>query len=373
AHLTAGVCLRWSGPRPSLLARLAPRLTGHQAAVGLWALAAQQLLAVGEGEGEEGQEEGELEEGGSEGEDQFQDGSDDNDDDEEEEEEEEGEDASYNNSSSSRGSLDSFLASVDCLVRRLAEVAASTAPRSPSSPPPPSLDPGVALIVAEALALLLASPAPAVRGAAEAHLATAATTTPTRTTAHRNGVTMTRAAGSSSSGSSSSSSGCLAQAGLVGPLVSTWRAALRRRHPQQAAVAAAARQLGFTPRLLVTHPLFPLALTAAVELRPAEVMTPQRQQGRQQRRGAVVLLAEAADFASNSAGQPLGPLFASVQLLRERGWRVAVLVAQRWQQLGSAARRTAYLAQLLQAAGVGLEEEEGQVEQQQEVEQEGLY
>jgi hypothetical protein len=94
---------------------------------------------------------------------------------------------------------------------------------------------------------------------------------------------------------------------LAAELAAAWQRALRRRHPQQASVAAAAKELGYSPRLLRTHGSFPLALPSAVEL-PDAAPHP-----------AVLLLAGRSDFAVNEVGQPLGPLFTTVQLLKV-GW-----------------------------------------------------
>ncbi|KXZ44900.1 hypothetical protein GPECTOR_61g853 [Gonium pectorale] len=106
------------------------------------------------------------------------------------------------------------------------------------------------------------------------------------------------------------------------------------------AVAAAARRLGYRPRVLRTSAALPLALPVAVEL-------PNARPG-----PAVLLLAERSDFASNEAGQPLGPLFTNVQLLQERGWRVAVVLAPQFASLRLPGRRAAFLQALLAAAGV---------------------
>ncbi|KAG2492414.1 hypothetical protein HYH03_009357 [Edaphochlamys debaryana] len=307
AHLTAGLCLSWRGPSGPDLALLAPSLSTHQAAVSLWALATQQLVAAAHQPAH-------------------------------------------------------FVAAADRLLVRIVESSHEATVPTPDSPQagagagagPGALEPGVALIVAEALALLLAAPEPGVRAWAEAQLVEGPSPGAVASEPHaaprsqlQKAQRMAAAAGSGAGGSPApqvaprvAGPGLLVASGLAAPLRAAWQRAQRRRHPEQTALAAAARSLGFSPRLLRTHGAFPLALPAAVELPDAAP------------RPAVLLLADRADFASNEAGQPLGPLFNTVELLRERGWLVAVVVAERFAAMRPPARRARFVRQLLAEAGV---------------------
>ncbi|EFJ40185.1 hypothetical protein VOLCADRAFT_120035, partial [Volvox carteri f. nagariensis] len=358
AHLSAGLCMSWRGPATSHLAALCPQLTPHQAAVLLWSLAVQQLVRATQdkrkfaaavdlllaqlGSAVVGTK-SEVQLGGPVGSGDW-----------------EGDAGAAASRELSRGvpsgvgegkvggavveALDRGLEPCLDLERDLD----SPGDRIQAGSCP--LDPGVALIAAEALALLLASPHQRVRQRVEAYLAHCGGATPALllpshipptsppapdpgppaygTAAPGADGNSTTEAGSWSGGWSAGRSGMQAPVPtstscsaigtgglLVSQLAAAWQHALQRRHPQQAAVAAAARQLGYSPRLLRTHGSFPLALPCAVEL-PDTAPGP-----------VVVLLADESDFATNVVGQPLGPLFTTVQLLRVRHLRHLLLAA----------------------------------------------
>ncbi|GIL56179.1 hypothetical protein Vafri_11593 [Volvox africanus] len=346
AHLSAGLCLNWRGPAASHLTSLAPRLTRHQAAVMLWTLAVQQLVLAPQDprkftkavdllltkltaphssetlltrDGEWGTtDDTSLTSGGggtaieteSRGADQRQ-------------TQEQGWDLSHG----AHGDLDPDLFRLRNQSTELH-----------------LLEPGVALITAEALALLLASPHAAVRARVNVRVTAEALEPlppppsrqspstlplpcptaavdyygpdrPATTTAP---PSIWKGGGEAEAGSGARSdhdfsavrarpSGLVMTRGSVmRQLAATWQHALRRRHPQQAAVAEAARQLGYSPQLLCTHGSFPMALPSAVEL-PDTAPAP-----------TVLLLADRSDFATNIVGQPLGLLFTTVQMMRVR-------------------------------------------------------
>ncbi len=249
SHLTAGLCLQWRGPDASLLA--SRPLSQHQAAVLLWSLAVQQLP---------------LQE-----------------------------------------DLPRLTAAIAVLLRRLG--GRGDAPRSRSSRHRSgkqmgeaeveggderggALDPGVGLIAAEALALLLASPQAGLRAWLERALPR-----------HLPPSVLQR-------------------------LRALWARATRRRHPLQGDLAVAARAAcGLRPRLLRTHRWFPLGLAGGVALREARP------------RPAALLLADAGDFCTNVRGQPLGALFTQVQLLQVGGAGVRGARMQRNLGRSSAAER----------------------------------
>ncbi|GLI61607.1 hypothetical protein VaNZ11_004025 [Volvox africanus] len=386
AHLSAGLCLNWRGPAASHLTSLAPNLSRHQSAVILWTLAVQQLVLTPQdprkftkavdllltkltapqspetrltrdsdwaGEWTSAHDTSLTYGGGgtaveteSQGADQTQ---------TQIMVKEQGWDLSHG----THGDLDPDL-------HRLRNQSTELS----------LLEPGVALITAEALALLLASPHAAVRARVNVRLTALASESPPlplprqppstlplpSSTAAVDGPdrpAMTTAPPSIWIGGEEAEAGSGARpdhdfsAARAGPsglvmtrgsvmaqLAATWQHALRRRHPQQAAVAEAARQLGYFPRLLRTHGSFPLALPSAVEL-PHTAPAP-----------TVLLLADRSDFATNIVGQPLGLLFTTVQMLRERGWLVAVVVAPQFEALRPASRQVRQLRHLLQAAGV---------------------
>ncbi|GIL88214.1 hypothetical protein Vretifemale_16272 [Volvox reticuliferus] len=328
AHLSAGLCLSWRGPAASHLTSLAPHLTRHQAAVILWTLAVQQLVLASQDRkkftaaidlllakltapqpSETLLSDSELA----------------------------GEWTAADDTSLTHGRGGAAVA-LECQGHSSHRDRDSN--RDPrQSMEPSSLEPGVALITAEALALLLASPHAAVRARVNAHL-TASTTEPSPLPLQRQSppilpvslrtaIDGTERPATSTAPPSVSKGGGEGTAGwdtrsdhdlstaqtdptglamthgsIMAQLAATWQHALRRRHPHQAAVAEAARQLGYSPRLLRTHGSFPLALPSALEL-PDAVPAP-----------TVLLLADRSDFATNIVGQPLGLLFTTVQLLR---------------------------------------------------------
>ena len=360
AHLTAGVALAWRGPSAAELRALAPRLNRHQAAVLLWSLAVQQLVLAGAGggrrfaaclravlrrlaapprrDGEEAREVGEdggVEGGGggsggggsgvgaawaAEARAAWQ-------------QEDAATPHSGGSSSSSSGSSGSNSSSSGQTG------GSATAPAAPVAVTGPPLEAGVALIVAEAVALLLASPYTQVRAEAEAFLQGPGG--PRRGTQRPGQAPEMAGEGAAGGRKRSGREGRQnhqhqhqeqwqrqqeQHEALVEQLRGCWQRAQRRRHPLQEAVAVAARQLGYAPRLLRTHPVFPLGLPAAVEL--TDVATAEGSSvsggsgggGGTGGRRAVLLLAERSDFATNDSGQPLGPLFTTVQLLQVGAW-----------------------------------------------------
>ncbi|GLC57368.1 hypothetical protein PLESTB_001217000 [Pleodorina starrii] len=338
AHLSAGLCLSWRGPASSHLAALAPALTTHQAAVLLWTLAVQQLVLPPQdrrkfarvvdlllhrlSRRQEGAPEPRAVPAPADPWD--------------------GECAAAARSDAGDGGDDDARAGVPMQRDdRGLGVGPDPGARVWVSEQP-SLEPGVALIAAEALALLLASPHRAVRARVQRHLRTTPTPhLPDHLEGDEGGDDGDYGDGEDEEHSTSpSSSSSLSSPPLAAQLAAAWQRTLRRRHPQQAAVAAAARQLGYSPRLLRTHAVFPLAAASAIEL-PDAAPDP-----------AVLLLADRSDFATNVTGQPLGPLFTAVQLLRERGWLVAVVVAPQFAALRLSSRQVRHLRQLLAAAGV---------------------
>ncbi|PNW82501.1 hypothetical protein CHLRE_06g281500v5 [Chlamydomonas reinhardtii] len=390
AHLTAGVALAWRGPSAAELRALAPRLNRHQAAVLLWSLAVQQLVLAGAGggrrfaaclravlrrlaapprrDGEEAREVGEdggVDGGGggsggggsgvgaawaAEARAAWQ-------------QEDAATPHSGGSSSSSSGSSGSNSSSSGQTG------GSATAPAAPVAVTGPPLEAGVALIVAEAVALLLASPYTQVRAEAEAFLQGPGG--PRRGTQRPGQAPEMAGEGAAGGRKRSGREGRQnhqhqhqeqwqrqqeQHEALVEQLRGCWQRAQRRRHPLQEAVAVAARQLGYAPRLLRTHPVFPLGLPAAVEL--TDVATAEGSSvsggsgggGGTGGRRAVLLLAERSDFATNDSGQPLGPLFTTVQLLQECGWCVAVVVADQFAALRQPTLRTRYIAHLLAAA-----------------------